>query len=735
MIQTLIEPQANRSTQIVGTVQEKKKPSWFRRLLKFDWKSGIRRFFSKETVIEMQKEGKTFMSLLSFLGLVLVFLFDSLCHFAFSLINIRHIFSKKGKFGESKWDKLTESVVNVLETKDGVKRTFLIGLAFRNMKVKKMRSVVTVGGVALGIGAIVFLVSLGYGIQRLVVGRVARLNDLKMADILLGKSSLLKLDDNAINTIGKIENVEKVLPIISLVGSVDYKGSISEVVSYAVTSDYLKASSLAMEKGEIFQTNEEKVSYVSKPTPRVAGATTEWKLSETEKGAVIRKVNMNILEGEWMKVREEPSLDSEILGYAKRYEGGYDGTEYWGDSFLSDGPEGKAARNAAGVYLGKWIKAPFLLYEKKGEDYIAMVDDNLPDWREGYVAELTDIVSITGEDIFKVSGAVLGDSTESATIVQTEPEGEVLAAETVVDSIASISAKVVGVDSAGMEWVELEGDTGTNLEEMSIPFASTAQKVAIVNKAFLEATGIDSSKAIGEVFKVSMLISKAMRNDLDRSARSESVEYKIVGIFDSGNSPMMYIPLNDILGLGANNYSQAKLVVNNKDNLAKVRTQVDGYGYQTSSVADTVAQIDKLFVTVRLILASFGLVALAVASLGMFNTMTVSLMERTHEVGVMKAMGMLSSEVKELFMAEAMVMGILGGFFGVAMGFLAGQIISMVLSIFSLANGIGWVNVSYIPVPFVLFVLLLSFLVGVSTGVYPAKRATKISALDALRYE
>ena len=152
-------------------------------------------------------------------------------------------------------------------------------------------------------------------------------------------------------------------------------------------------------------------------------------------------------------------------------------------------------------------------------------------------------------------------------------------------------------------------------------------------------------------------------------------------------------------------------------------------------MADTVAQIDSMFVTIRLILASFGFVALAVASLGMFNTMTVSLMERTHEVGVMKAMGMLSSEVKELFIAEAMVMGILGGFLGVTLGFLGGQILSLVLSVFSLANGIGWVNVSYIPFPFVVFVLILSFVVGVSTGIYPARRATKISALDALRYE
>ena len=726
MIQTLIEPETKRSTE-VAAVPLVKKEFWLKRLIKYDWRGNLRRFFSKETVISLQKDGRVSLSLLCFLGLVLIFLFDFFWSIIFSLINIRHVFSGKFKFWETKWGTFTEGLINVLETKEGVKRSFLIGLAFRNMKAKKTRSIVTVGGVALGIGAIVFLVSLGYGVQALVIGRVARLEDLKMADILLGKSTLLKLDDNAVNLIGKIDKVQEVLPVVSLVGSVDYKGAMSEAVTYAVTTSYLKAANLSLLKGSYFN-SEEKIGMDSTPkrVPQVAGASTDWNFQETEKGVTIRKVNINVLEGEWVRVREAPSLDSKVLGYATRYEGGYDGTESWGDTFTSTGPEGKVARDAKGNYLGKWIQAPFLLYEKQGDSYVPIVDNNLPDWREGYVAELTDTVTISGQDVYRVSGAVLGDATDSAVLAETTPAS---------GDAATISAKVVGTDAKGVEWVELDGTSATAAASLTIPFSSTAQKIAIVNKAFLAATGIDPSKAVGEVFKMSLLVSKTVRSDLDRPARSESMEYKIGGVFDSGNSPMMYIPLNDVLGLGINSYSQAKLVVDSKTDLAKVRTQVDGYGYQTSSVADTVAQIDQMFVTIRLILASFGLVALAVASLGMFNTMTVSLMERTHEVGVMKAMGMLSSEVKELFIAEAMVMGILGGIFGVAFGFLAGQLLSLILSIVSLINGIGWVDVSSIPFPFVIFILVLSFIVGVSTGIYPARRATKISALDALRYE
>ena len=129
------------------------------------------------------------------------------------------------------------------------------------------------------------------------------------------------------------------------------------------------------------------------------------------------------------------------------------------------------------------------------------------------------------------------------------------------------------------------------------------------------------------------------------------------------------------------------------------------------------------------------MVALTVAALGMFNTLTVSLLERTREVGLMKAMGMKSSEVQELFLTESMIMGFLGGILGIIGGWFAGKAVGVVLSFFAIFRGVGFVDISYLPFSFVLIVVLLSLLVGIATGIYPARRATKISALDALRYE
>jgi putative ABC transport system permease protein len=119
----------------------------------------------------------------------------------------------------------------------------------------------------------------------------------------------------------------------------------------------------------------------------------------------------------------------------------------------------------------------------------------------------------------------------------------------------------------------------------------------------------------------------------------------------------------------------------------------------------------------------------------MFNTLTISLLERTREVGVLKSMGMKSKEVKNLFLTESMIMGFFGGIIGIIFGMLLGRFVSLFLSVFSLLQGLGFINVVYLPLSFGITVVFLSLIVGFITGYYPAKRATKISALNALRYE
>jgi putative ABC transport system permease protein len=101
----------------------------------------------------------------------------------------------------------------------------------------------------------------------------------------------------------------------------------------------------------------------------------------------------------------------------------------------------------------------------------------------------------------------------------------------------------------------------------------------------------------------------------------------------------------------------------------------------------------------------------------------------------MKAIGMKSQEVKMLFLAESVIMGFAGGVLVLIFGFLAGQILSLVLSSIAVANGFDPIIATHIPFNLALVITTSSFVIGVATGFYPAHRATSISALNALRYE
>jgi putative ABC transport system permease protein len=269
----------------------------------------------------------------------------------------------------------------------------------------------------------------------------------------------------------------------------------------------------------------------------------------------------------------------------------------------------------------------------------------------------------------------------------------------------------------------------------TVTLASTALKQAVVNRAMLKVLGLSESSAVGKSFDVSFVVVGDLLPDPTKRIESSPATYTIVGVTPDDKTPVIYVPFIDLRSLGVTQYSQSKVVVGNQNDLPKIRRQIEAMGFVTRSVSDTVAQINSLFGTLRLVLALLGMVALAVAALGMFNTLTVSLLERTREVGLMKAMGMKSSEVQELFLTESMIMGFVGGLLGIVIGFVAGKLVGVVLSVFSLIKGVGIVDISYLPFSFLAAIIFLSLLVGIGTGLYPAKRATKISALNALRYE
>ncbi len=140
--------------------------------------------------------------------------------------------------------------------------------------------------------------------------------------------------------------------------------------------------------------------------------------------------------------------------------------------------------------------------------------------------------------------------------------------------------------------------------------------------------------------------------------------------------------------------------------------------------------------TITLFIGGIALVSLIVGGLGIANTMFMSVMERTRQIGVLKALGTTNGEVTLIFLIEARLMGFVGGIFGILLGFIASGAISMVgFRIFPGGASRGGAVATVIPPSLVVFALLFSLFVGILSGILPARRAANLQPVEALRYE
>lgn len=287
-----------------------------------------------------------------------------------------------------------------------------------------------------------------------------------------------------------------------------------------------------------------------------------------------------------------------------------------------------------------------------------------------------------------------------------------------------------GTSDKYLEWNGFERRWGDGLND------SKVVNPLVVNSKYVKFLGNDDiASYIGSSVNFDIIFPKEITAAEPKVLND--VKFQIVGILADGSSPAVYAKYDDLMKLGAKNFSQIKVEANTEDKakIALIRTQIEGFGFKTQYVGDTVAQIEQIFQVFKIILGSFGLIALIVASLGMFNTLTISLLERTKEVALLKILGMRSKDISAIFLTEAMTIGILGGVIGVGLGYGIGLLANTAFNYFATRAGGETVVVFSFPVWFILAVLIFALLLGFVTGIYPARRATKIKALDVLRFE
>ncbi len=182
-------------------------------------------------------------------------------------------------------------------------------------------------------------------------------------------------------------------------------------------------------------------------------------------------------------------------------------------------------------------------------------------------------------------------------------------------------------------------------------------------------------------------------------------------------------------------YSSISVRVGDPTQVLPVENAVKKMGFNTFSILDATRSLRQFFAVLDLFLGIFGSLALAVASIGIVNTLVMAILERRREIGIMKAIGASDADVRTLFFAEAGAMGALGGIVGVALGWAIGQAINFGTNIYLKRQALPPEHFWSVPWWLVAGAIVFAFIVSLVSGLYPAGRAARLDPVQALRYE
>jgi putative ABC transport system permease protein len=211
-------------------------------------------------------------------------------------------------------------------------------------------------------------------------------------------------------------------------------------------------------------------------------------------------------------------------------------------------------------------------------------------------------------------------------------------------------------------------------------------------------------------------------------------EFTVKGVVADDASILAYMHLDEFSSKFAIPYfDKARVKVAGREYLDVVEAEILEKGFVVTALSKTVDQANKIFRGIQVTLALFGGIALIVSAIGMFNTMTVTLLERTKEIGIMRTIGGSPLKIKIMFLMESVLMGSLGGLVGIAIGVGGGLTVNFMLNM--VATRMGGVSMALFrfPLGFLLFIAVFSSIMGYLTGLFPSKRAGSLNPLDAIR--
>jgi len=263
-----------------------------------------------------------------------------------------------------------------------------------------------------------------------------------------------------------------------------------------------------------------------------------------------------------------------------------------------------------------------------------------------------------------------------------------------------------------------------------------------------------NSEPLVDVMEVNLKLTYDM--GWDNSRQYEQYRAEAVGIIGgeayNRYSYSIIMPLDTVVRLAQENgsdnnrsgrfepeYNQVMVKAASLDDVASITEGIQALGLQSYSLNEILEEAKKSTELIRIILGGIGAISMLVAALGITNTMVMSIYERTREIGVMKVLGAKLADIGKLFLVESALIGLFGGIVGLGASFGISYILNNVIMGGGMGGGmIGMpvqAKMSIIPPWLVILALAFTSGIGLISGLYPAIRAMRLSALDAIRTE
>lgn len=258
---------------------------------------------------------------------------------------------------------------------------------------------------------------------------------------------------------------------------------------------------------------------------------------------------------------------------------------------------------------------------------------------------------------------------------------------------------------------------------------------AAMNSAPIGVFGINNSSFAQSKTKVKIVGILSNSSEFSPSNFSGGI---IIPIKTSNSIPQLgFSSVWDLLSQKKQNNKYNSFYVRVKDinNVDKVGNEIKSKGFSTFSIADQLKEVKRTFLIMDGFLGAIGTIALFVAALGIINTMLMSILERTREIGIMKSIGGAEKDIRRIFMIEASFIGFLGGFFGLILGYGTTRLANLVINFRLAPFGEKDIDLFYFSWWLILGSMTFSILISLLAGLYPAYRAARIDPIHALRHD